>query len=133
MMSIIWQSMLFIWFIFSIYLVATDNNLTPLLRMVGQGINLLSMAFLAANMVSEIQNVNTQDIGSSILYLSVNCILLAWYIYYTPIDFKATDYTPVEKIAYCAIDIAMVLYLLTTLLGMLLIKAIQPRLNIANQ
>lgn len=140
MVSIIGQSALFIWFIFSIYLVAIDPHLTSLLRMIGQAINLLSMAFIATNMVLEDQPKNKKQPYSNsvnetafvILYVSINSILLAWYIYYTPIDFKA-NYKLAEKIMFCTVDISMIIYLLTTLLGMLLLKVILQKLNIVNQ
>ena len=132
MISVLWQSILFIWFTISLYLVAVDSTLNPQLKIFGEIINLLSLAFVAANMTIENQPVDWNNTAFAILYFIVNIILLAWYMYYTPIDFKA-NYPVSEKILYCSVDVAMLIYLFTTLLGALFIKVIPEKLSIINQ
>jgi hypothetical protein len=106
MLSILLQSGLFIWFILSLYLVATDASLEINLKILGEWLNLFSLFFIAANMVNE---------NSGILYYGTGISLLAWYFYYTPQDISNPYYTDLEKVCYGTIDIAFIIYLISSM------------------
>jgi len=106
-MSAFLQFGLLIWYFISLYLVATDKTLPLQLKITGEIINLLSIGFIATNMMNEC----TQNT----IYYIVAYILLAWYIYFTTQDWNNPGYTPIEKYGYTAIDILTLLYIGSTI------------------
>ena len=106
MLSIILQFGLFIWYILSLYFVGTDTTISPQLMITGEIINLLCLGYILSNIKGQ---------NNDILFSWIGIILLAWYIYYTPLDIIHQGYSPIEKITYVAIDFSTLIYLMLSL------------------
>lgn len=106
MITAFMQMGLFCWFILSLFLVYNDSTLGFYLKIVGEFINIFCLGYIASNMFNQ---------NSGILYFMMGTILLGWYIYFTPQDFHNTGYGPIEKFTYVAIDISMIIYLISSM------------------
>jgi len=82
-----------------------DSSLPLLLRIVMVGINMLSCLFIAMNLFL------TADLRKT-LYYSIGIILTLWYLWYTPQDIMALQYSAFVHVEYVAIDSIMLLYIL---------------------
>lgn len=107
MLSIILQFGLFIWYILSLYFVGTDTTISPQLVITGEIINLLCLGYILSNIRGE---------NNDLLFNFVGFLLLAWYIYYTPLDIIHQGYTPIEKFTYVLIDFSTIIYLILSLI-----------------
>jgi hypothetical protein len=118
---------LFLWFILSLFLVAHDKTVSFELMCIMEVVNILCLGYIGANIFKQ---------NSGILYFTIGVILLAWYIYFTPQDFHNMGYGRIEKFTYLAIDLAMIVYLSSSMLISLSAKFVnyyslnlQDRLN----
>ena len=106
MTSIFFQSILFGWFVYSLYLVAVDNTLSTDMKILGETINILCLGFIASNMLNQTHHF---------MFFLIGFFLLGWFIYYTPIDFLNTGYTKWEKRLYVTVDVSMIIFLSSAL------------------
>lgn len=121
-MAFLLQISLLVWFFISLYLVAIDPTLSLQLKITGEILNLLSIGFIATNMIDTCTN--------TVLYYSIAAILLGWYLYYTNQDWNNAGYSPAKRYGYTALDIAFIIYISTsTLLN--IIGMVHEKLSIA--
>lgn len=102
MAGLIFQSGLFLWFLFSLYLVAIDTTLSLKIKIIGEMINVLCLGYIGANATGNNQ---------SLTFFLIGIGLLGWFFYYTPHDILNTGYTLLEKSIYVTVDICMILFL----------------------
>lgn len=108
MFSTLFQLFLLGWYFLSLYLVATDVTLSLQLKITGELINLLAIAFIATNLLSE----NTHNV----IYYMTAILLFTWHVYFIFQDYNNSGYTPIEKYGYTAIDLIMILYIFSMLI-----------------
>lgn len=98
-----------VWFLYSLYSVFVDPTLSTQTRISGEIINCLSL-FLCIDIYK-----NGYNKATFALY-ALTFLILAWYLYYTPIDLHNAGYTIFWKILFVLVDVSFILYLLGTLL-----------------
>lgn len=106
---IFWIQTIFLaWFFLSLYLVYTDPELSKMLKIIGEIINIFTIGYIVSNMYHQ---------NNTVLFFMTGVAILLWYLYYTPQDIRlalASSGTTLNWV-YVVVDICTIIYLISTL------------------